>query len=275
MSLANAIASTQSLLDNDKLFLILLGCSGAGKSSAIGTTGEKTLYLFMGGEDHGASAASSLGGEILPVWLEKAGGPDATPDTTYQLLLDYLNDHASLKKLGIGTIAIDSATELEALIKSTKQWVEGCTTAKGAHDGFKEKDVTIGMLRKVAMALKSAARACDIHVVVTCPIDVRKVGDMGEVEEAAPRLTGYAVAESLIQMFNDVAVIGRMTKDGVVKHKLQFMCDVEKLSKDQSGRVKKAINFNPRITGVKVEDLPPFMDADLAKLAEFKANRGA
>jgi hypothetical protein len=106
---------------------------------------------------------------------------------------------------------------------------------------------------------------------MTCILDVRALGEDGEVVEASPRLSTYSVAESLIQQFGDVVVVGRMEKDEKIAYRFQFGATVSKTSKDVRGVVKKLINFNPRISGV--ETLPANMKASLADVIKLKEKK--
>lgn len=266
-------ASTAHTQTATLLSAIVLGPSGAGKSFLCGTLPGRTLYLYTSGEDHGVHNALSAGGNVHPVCLDHDDDTVLAADASFKRLLEILGSTEALKKEGFKSIVIDSATELEAIIRNTKEWEDACTTKNGKHDGFAETGATLNMLRKVAVILKAAQRSLGCHTVITCGLDVKALGEDGEIEEASPRLTGYSVAEGLIQMCGDVLVVGRMSKDGVSKHKLQFMTAVEKVSKDAAGRVKKAINFNPRIAGLKVSELPAFIDADLSKVVELKKGK--
>ncbi len=106
---------------------------------------------------------------------------------------------------------------------------------------------------------------------MTCILDIRSLGDSGEIQESSPKLSGYGVAENLIQQFPDIVAIGRMSKGDKVTHRLQFLAGVTRVSKDANGVVKKTMNFNPRITGKSVDELPATLPADLAGLVKFKA----
>ncbi len=266
-AIAESSKNTDSLLS-----AIVLGSSGAGKSSILGTLPGKILYLHTTGESHGPTAARSTGGDrVVPICIDKDGDTRLGADAAYERLLSILTSVEGLKSLGITSIAIDGAAELEHIVRGMDKWAKLCQTSGGKHSGFEEPRATITLLRPIITALKDTQLALGLHCALTCTLDVRAVGSAGEVEEATPRIQGYSVAESIVQQFSDVLVVGRMQRDGVVKHKLQFMTEVTKVSKDDRGTVKKAINFAPRISGVLVGDLPAILDADLATVIGLKA----
>jgi hypothetical protein len=269
-----ALADSSSNKGDHLLGAIVLGPSGAGKSSVMGTMPGKILYLHTTGESHGPKSARATGkANVMAVCIDRDGDSVLSPDASYDRLLAILSDIEGIKKLGIGSIALDGASELESIVRATDKWAKMCTTAQGKHNGFAEPTATITMLRPVISALKTLQQRLAVHYAVSCILDVKTLGADGAIEEATPRLQGFSVAESLVQQFGDVLVVGRMERDGVVKHKLQFMSDVTKVAKDERGTVKKAINFAPRLAGVLVSDLAGLMDADLAKLVDFKKDK--
>ncbi len=269
-----AIKEANSAATDNLVSAIILGPSGAGKSSLMGTFGVKTLYLHTSGENHGPQSARTLGGsDIISVCIDRDAEKTLGPDEAYARLLSMLGDVDGIKKLGVKAIAIDGASELEAIIRNTEKWKQLCTASNGKHNGFGEPAATISILRPILNALRDLQSRLQIHAAVSCILDVKDIGTDGAILEATPRLVGYSVAETLIQQFADVLVVGRMTKGDQAKHKIQFMSDVTKTSKDAMGTVKKAINFAPRIAGVLVNKLPPIMDADLSQVIKLKSDK--
>lgn len=270
-----AKAHAKKALDNPLLELILLGPSGAGKSYTIGSLGVKTLYLYGTRESHGPKAASVEGGaNVEPMcfdygtWKDEPAPRAFTGDESWQFLKAILGDLAYLKSEGYKAIALDGMAVLEALVKETAEWREKCKTAQGKHNTFKETEATQDLISRVIGLMKTAQRELGVHIVVTGIIDVKETDAFGGVVEAAPRLQGYGLAESLNQHFGDITVVGKMTRNEETKYKLQFLTDLVKVAKDETGRQKKAMNFSPRLSGCTV---PPMMDANLAELAAHKA----
>lgn len=272
MSFDFAAAQKEALgeLNNNTLGLIVLGQSGGGKSYLAGTFGVKTLYLYTSGESHGAKAARYEGGKnVIPVQIDYANGKRLTPDQAYKRLLEVLSDVDGIKKQGFGAVVLDGTTEVEILIRSLNQWRIMCQTKDGKHNSFAEGPTTLALFRPVIEGLKGLQRQ-GIHFMTTCILDVSATSDDGEILESKPRLQTYAVAEGIIQQFEDIVAVGRMAKGDNVAHRIQFLAGVSRQSKDLAGNVKKSINFNPRIGGKKLDDLPRTLAADLTKLIEFK-----
>lgn len=268
-----AIEDAKKDLNNKSLQALVLGPSGAGKSTLLGTFGVKTLYLYTSGENHGVVATTTYGKDnVVAVCIDREGQERLAPEAAYARLLDILSNGDALVKMGVKAIAIDGATEIEEIIKNTKAWKEFCTTDKGKHNGFAEKDATLRGFRPIIERLKQLNLDHGIMYAMTCILDVKEMGETGEILESTPRLSGYGVAEGLVQQFPDYFVVGRMSKGDKVAHRVQFLAGVSKESKDQSGRVKKTLNFYPRLTGVS--ELPNTFEANLGKLAEFKRGEG-
>lgn len=273
ININKAIARGLSGLKKTPLQAIVLGSSGAGKSSLLGTLGVKTLYLHGTGEDHGPKAASALGGDlILPVCIDQDdNGKALDPDQVFTAIEELCRAEEFIKSNNIEAIVLDGFAVLEHLAKKTTYWKVKCQTSAGKHNTFKESEATLEILTEVVDLLKGAQRDHGVHIAVTCMLDVKAKAADGSILEAAPRLAGYGLAEGLIQQFGDVLVVGKLAKNGVSKYKLQFMTDLSKASKDEHGDLKKAMNFSPRISGVV--NLPPLMDADLAQLVKFKVEK--
>lgn len=271
MNLSALIKQGQERLKNKSLGLILLGPSGSGKSRACGTLGVKTLYLHTSGESHGPASAAGGGSEILPICIDKDGDKILTPDESYQRLLQILAAKDELKKLGVGAVALDGATELEALIQSTNVWKE---RLKNEYKGVKAYagDLTLSMFRPILVALQDLQKELNVHYVLTCILHVREVGENNEILDAAPALYGFQVATGLIQQFADVMVIGQVFDGERLRPAFQLGSSVSKATKDQQTKeVRKLANFHCRLTGADLSEAPALMKPDLARLAKVKA----
>lgn len=253
---------------------IILGPSGSGKSSVLGTFGVKTLYLYGSRESHGPKAASVQGAKLIePVAFDHGLWPgEDTPrqwtgDESWQFLTAVLSDLVYLKAEGYKAIAIDGFKVMEDIVKETTAWAEKCKSAKGVHNSFKESEASQELMGQIVSLLKTAQRELGVHIGVTAILDVKESDQYGGYVEAAPRLGGFGLAESLVQFFSDVLVVGKMTRAGETRYKFQFMTDLAKVSKDEAGNQKRSLNFNPRLTGTTP---PPYMAADLAEVIRFK-----
>jgi len=266
-----AKAEAQKAMRSPLLQLVILGSQGAGKSYTIGTLGVKTLYLYGTREDHGPKTANVKGaGNIDPVCFDAVDGKQLTADQSLAALESILNDVEYIKSEGYKAIAVDGLAVLESIVKECTIFREKCKTTSGKHNTFAESGVAQEMIGGVINQLKALQRELGLHIVLTGILDVKSVDGFGAIEEASPRLSSYGLAESLNQMLGDIVVVGKMSKNGETKYKFQMMSDLTKVSKDEHGGVKKAMNFNPRLSGCET---PPIMDADLAALAAYKKQK--
>lgn len=264
-----ALEKAKKDAESTALEAIVLGPSGAGKSYRAGTFGCKTLYLYSGGESHGVRAAKQAAdGNLIPVRFDHGAN---TPEQALANLLEILTSKENIQKLGVHAVYVDGASEIEFLIRNSETWREMCRTKKGAHDTWEEQKATISMFRPIIVALKELQSDFGIHIVMSCIVDVKEYGENGDIVECQPRILGYGVAESLIQQFGDTLVVSKMRdrESGKSAHRFQFMTDVVKTAKEESGAVKKSINFSPRISGVK-GPLRPYMVADFSEVIKLK-----
>ena len=263
-----ALANAKQDLTSNKLFLILLGASGNGKSYALGTLGVKTLYLYAEGEDHGPASAFQKGqANILPFCFNRSDeGALLSADDALKRLHAILDDVETLTKYKIKAIAIDGASEIEDILRETKFFKASTTKA------FSEGPVEHGMFKVIVSKLKNLQRVIGIHVVLTCILNVKELGDDGTILDSTPALHGYQVATGLVQQFADVMLIGRMQKGGKVGYRLQLLAAASKSTGNfDTKEVRKTLNFSPRLTGVDILTLPPLLEPDLSKLIELKA----
>lgn len=275
----SAIADANSMLERRELEAIILAPSGSGKSALCGTIGKRTLYIFSSGENHGPQSARANARRhdidpsfVVPFCIDLVKGADGTAvrlnaEQAYERLRSVLADGKLLAAKGIEAVALDGAAELEIIIRDLPEWKKACLSASGKHNAFAEPTATATLFRPVINALKDLQRDYGMHFVMTCMLDVKDQDINGAILEAAPRLKGFQVAEQLIQQFNDVLVVGKMTKGSESKWKLQFMADIVKVAKEENGTQKRAMNFNPRIAGATC---PPYLDADLRQVVALK-----
>ena len=271
MNFAQLIKEGIEKLKNKNVALVLLGPSGSGKSRACGTFGVKTLYIHTSGESHGPASAASGGSEILPICIDRDGDKIRTPDETYTLLLEILSAPVELKKLGIGAIVIDGATEIEALIQGTTVWRNRLAAE---YKGIKSYagDLTISMFRPILNALQKLQHEIGIHYVMTCILTVKEYGENNEIVDASPSLYGYNVATGIIQHFPDILVIGQLSDGERARPGIQLGSHVSRVSKDQATKeVRKLSNFFCRVTGADLSSAPAIIKPDLSRIVRTKA----
>jgi hypothetical protein len=260
-------------LNNRALFAMVIGASGSGKSSSIGTLPGRTLLIYGSGESHGPKAAQALGGNVCAVCADvDESGKALTPDESFTRLLTILQDVDSIQKEKFASVAIDGAPELEAILSKSNRFIQMCTTDKGKLDGFSKGPNMSALLREVVSALK-VLHGKGINVVMTCRADVRAMDDNGAISDCAPKLSSYGVAESLISQFDDILLVGVVEVGGKRGHVFQFNNTISKTSKDLDGKIKKIFNFAPRVTCAR--DIPELLKADLKKVIELKSAKEA
>lgn len=268
-------ANVAADLNSDLIYAIVLGMSGGGKSRVCGTLPGKTLYLYSGAEKHGALSASAAGGKIVPVLVDfnyDKKQPYATKDEIYANTLKILKSHDSFIKSGFNSVVLDGLTEQEMIIRGTTAFKTACKTSSGGHNSFQEGVATSDLIRTILEELRNLQRVAKCHVAVTCILDVKAVGDKKEILESSPKLKSYGVAEGTVPMFDDILVVGRLQEDDEKpEYVFQMMGGVSKTSKEVNGRVKKTINYNPRISvsnhGVEI---PEYIPANFAEILKIK-----
>lgn len=259
-------------LNNNKLFLVLLGASGNGKSFTQGTFGVKTLYLYCQGESHGPKSAATLGKDnIVPICIDRDETGELKADDALKRLNNILDDIEGIKKAGFGAISLDGFTELEGLVRASTRFTIMTTTDSGKHNGFAEPAATLFQFKEIISKLKRLQRGAGVHVCVTEILNVKEMNDEGLVLDATPSLLGYSVAVGVVQQFDDVVIIGRMQKKDKISYRFQLMAAATKVSKDGvTGEIKKTFNFSPRLTGVDILSLPATLEANLSELIKIK-----
>lgn len=263
----------------EPMFAIIFGASGAGKSTALGTSGLNTLLLHGPTENHAGTNARLFGRDKIfsmeyTVRNDK-GVVDA--DASFKNLLTILKD-ANISK-EFEAVALDSWTELQTIIGETREFREACLTDKGKHNKFAESDEYTRRLNQVVHACLHL-HSQGLHVFTTCAAIIKDSDAEGSDVSAKPNLKGWSVGEDLVRNFPDVLYVQlvRVTNekgDDVSKHKLLFNPKVTAEAKDTGGRITKVSfsNFAPRISHFKRDDLPHDADVDLSKIIKSRSKR--
>ncbi len=261
------------------MFAIIFGASGAGKSTALGTSGVSTLLLHGPTENHAGTNAKLMGKDSI-VSLEytvrnESGSVDS--DATYKNLLSILKDPEISTQFE--AVALDSWTELQTIIGETREFREACLTDKGRHNKFAESDEYTRRLNQVVHSLL-ALNHMGLHVFTTCAAIIKDTDSEGTDVSAKPNLKGWSVGEDLVRNFPDVLYVQLVRVfndkgDEISKHKFLFNPKVSAEAKDMGGKVTKVSfsNFAPRISYYKREDLPHDSDVDLSKIIKSRGKR--
>jgi len=255
---------------SSRLSLLVAGPSGAGKSHLIGTYPGKILYLTAGGEIHGVDAARKTSKNVTAVSIDRdKNGPLSADDAVKRFIA--ATDPAAVKKSGFELVVFDGLTELEKVVRATNKWKNMCEAKGGTHNSFAETPATLSLMDTLLNRLRNLQFDLDLDLIVTCILDVTDTNNRtGEIEAAKPRLQGYQVAESMIQQFGDIVIIGLMKNaEGVTGRVLQMQGELGRQSVDiKTQEVKKFFGITPRLAGV--ENVPPFIKADLTAILKLK-----
>jgi hypothetical protein len=254
---------------SNRLSLMIAGPSGAGKSHLIGTYPGKVLYLTAGPEVHGVDAARKTGKNVTAIAIDRDKTGPLSADAALARF-DAATDPESIRTNGFELIALDGLTELEKLVRASTKWKAICTTKGGGHDSFKEGPATIAMMDHCLTRLRNLQFDQGLDIAVTCILDVTETNKAtGEIEAAKPRLQSYQVAESMIQQFGDIVIIGSMQEAGKSGRVIQMQTDLVRKSVDlDTKEVKKIFGITPRLQGVDV--VPPYIRADLSAVLNLK-----
>lgn len=263
----------------EPMFAIIFGASGAGKSTALGTSGLNTLLLHGATENHAGTNARLFGRDkIFPMdYTVRNDKGNVDPDASYRNLLAILKDDEISKQFE--AVAIDSWTELQTVIGETREFREACLTDKGKHNKFAESDEYTRRINQVVHACLHL-HSKGLHVFTTCAAIIKDTDSEGSDVSAKPNLKGWSVGEDLVRNFPDVLYVQlvRVTNDKgdeVSKHKFLFNPKVSAEAKDTGGRVTKVSfsNFAPRISHFKRDDLPHDAEVDLSKIIKSRSKR--
>lgn len=258
-------------IKNDGLFLCVLGSSGAGKSHFIGTYPGRVLYLYGSGESHGPSSASKSNDNIIAVpWDKEVNTAGQLVDLHPNKIISRIKDLLSidtLKQNEISCVALDSITNLVADMKNTELFKQRCTDGRGRHNPFKETEALVEIMSQFVRVLQTLSDTHNIDIITTLDLQIQSIADDGTILEAKPSLPTFGVAKSLVQMFPDILVLGRMGEKRLPM--FQNLAKTAATSVDRNTQtVVKYVEFNPRLRGVA--ELPEMLEPNAAKLLEMK-----
>lgn len=260
----------------EPLFGILFGCSGSGKSSALGTTGLTTLVVHGPTENHAATNAKTRAEDPSLVvgvdYTVREADGKVNFNASFKNLLAILRDPGVAENFQV--VALDSITELQSIVAETHQFKELCLTDKGRHNKFGEGDAYLKLINEVIAALLDLKRR-GVHVLVTCAAVIKSQDETGESVEAKPMLQGFSVGDGIARSFSDVFFVNLIKTEEGPKHQFLFQPSLGNVSKDLNGKVAKVsfANFTPRLSYFLREDLPETAEVDLAKIIKARKDK--
>jgi hypothetical protein len=260
--------------EDTNLMLLLIAPRAGGKSSAIGTSGLRTFYITARREQHGLNAARKAGGKNIVGWLmdlDREGNMLGSDNAITRLhtKLDQLCERPNIAQ-EFPVIAFDGFSVMDEIIQECK--AVKMATVRSAYD--KGPAIINQFVDIVDKLLRLKYLGC--HIVCTVAASA-EVMSSGEYSTVTPHLQGYKCVDKIIGCFDDIAMVGRVAiEDDAGKVSSQYVFQfnglMEKFGKTVAGKVV-GINFSTRLTGISAEEMPGFMNADLAELIEFKRSK--
>jgi hypothetical protein len=263
----------------EPLMALVMGASGGGKSSSLGTLGVPTLVLYGNVESHSANAAKATSQEKSNVvgmqyTVNRADG-SLDAQASYKNLLAILRDPGVAENFG--AVAVDSAGELQQVFKETARFKELVTTDTGKVNNFKEPEAYGTMFGEVINSML-ALRRQGVHTLMTCAAIVTGGTEGSDEITARPNLYGYTVSENLCRAFADIFYVTMLREENeegeeITVHRFVFNPKVSAVSKDvKSGKITKQSfsNFSPRISLFTREQLPERAEVNFAKIIEAR-----
>ncbi len=270
LSFENLRQASKQHEENHKLFAIVMGIRGAGKSTVLGTLGVKTFLIASASESHAVTASKLYGGEniISSLYDVDETGKQLKADlalANLHNLLDFLLTSEDLLE-NIECVALDSFSAIDKTLMETSQILQEKNT-------WAQMDMMEMQHLKIIKKLKELHRR-GLHVVTTMPI-------LGTFDEnnlyvtAKQDMRGIRTPSTIISNFPEVLVICRPERE----YCFQMDLTMKKTGKTVSGEDKVFIT-HPRITGLGLDDLlkvsPDLLiPADLNYIYQLKQAKGA
>jgi hypothetical protein len=229
----------------EKLFCLVSGIRGAGKSTVIGTLGVPTLLIASSLESHAINAARVFGKDnIIPTLYdvddnEKQLRPDAALQNLHDIL-DFLISSEDLLD-NIGAVVLDSISAVDKTLLETTRILQ-------EKNGFESMKIMEQEHFRIIKKLKELHRR-GLHVVATMPI-LGAFDEEGFYISAKPEIRGVTATSNIAGIFGEILVCAKIGDE----HFFQMNLLIKKTGKEVSGD-KKEIAFHPRITGLTDEDI--------------------
>lgn len=246
---------------------VVLGPSGSGKSSLMGSFGVPTLILYTSDESHSTQSSSIHNGDVTNVCIDRDDDEESlNADQTLNKLFSILSDDCISDHFG--AVCIDSLSSIDLIIKRSQYFDEFCKGGNGKRNDFKASEAVVSKLQEIFNATQHF-RQKGTHFMCSLAAHVKSVDGDGNAEVVVPVLSSYGCAEAVPRLAGGVLYIGKTEVNGEMKRALIFSTQVSKVSKDLRGNVSKMLSFSPRLAGVPDEELPAALPADMSKVLQF------
>lgn len=246
---------------------VVLGPSGSGKSSLLGSFGCSTLILYTSDESHSKLSSSIHNGDITNICLDRTeDGEQLSADDTLTKLLTILNSEDIAEHFG--AVCVDSLSSLDLIIKRSEWFSDFCKGANGKRNDFKASEAVITKLQEVFNATQGF-RQKGTHFMCTLAAHVKSLDGEGNAEVAVPVLSSYGCADNVPRLAGGVLFLGKTEIEGEIKRALIFSTTMSKVSRDLKGNVTKMLSFSPRLAGIADELIPSVLPANMSKVLQF------
>jgi hypothetical protein len=246
--------------DDYKLFGVVMGLSGSGKSSCLASMPGRILWLYSEAwESHGPEYALSLHpqAQITAVNIQQIGDKELDLDEQLAYLRSILSDTKNLAA-NFDSVAIDGLTTLEYIFANSNECKAQAVSKTGAKDTWAVFRLTTDFFNELYVLLNSLNRA-GVHVMSSC------LGSHAADEDGTPvfkpKLAGVGVAETFLAKLPDRILTVR-TKEGKFKFNLKESI--------QKGNDLRVVDCSPRLFPLHANEVPADMSPDFTKVLLLK-----
>jgi hypothetical protein len=265
---------------DDLVGAIVFGPPGGGKSGMLSTFGVKTIYFMSDVEAQGRHSArihKNCEIDFLNFERHEVTGEKLSPAKALESLGARLSDVEWFRSRGYKAVVVDSVSELEALVVETPAW-RTKTTDKNGETKMYTDPITIAMITPFLAQLRNLQAILKIHYAVTALLDVKRMGEAGEILEGTAKSRGYGVLFHLLVSFPDRFILGHMSPGPnakKLKPRIQIDAQLSRVAKEfaQNGapaKVSKVLNLRTKVAGCDMSTFPNTMAPDFSRIIACK-----
>lgn len=225
----------------NKLFCLILGPRGVGKSTLISTTTLPTLLINFKREEHGLIAARSMNKDIVSLMVDEVDGHKLNDRETYSRIfevLDWIKNDEQVEK-EIKVIAFDSFGVVDRIVQK-----HPFVAAANSYDKGK-----VSLQLHMDIVDKLSELKHKFHVLVTMP-GTSKIDHDGQIIEMIPDIVGFNAVGSVAGIFAQVLPLRCDSRVRLI----DMYALINKTGKTMSGEVKRS-PFYPRLTGLVDDEI--------------------